>query len=248
MTPEVTAMIHHLLRGRPLTSPPLTLVHSRIKGHAVTFCTAMENDPIQRKNRLGKFYETTDLYLLDPYFPPGGIYVDIGANIGNHALYFALILGAGRVIPIEPNPLAYRLLFQNVLVNHLLDRFDLSRLGVGVGDRHQDGFGMEERQANLGAASMQPGQGNIAIHRADQLLADITPDFIKIDTEGMELQVLAGLSGLLERCRPNIFIEVANPNEPAFLNWAKDNGYRIELVRPRYRHAKNFLIVPESPL
>lgn len=243
MTPEVREITRKLARGRPLAGPPVTMVHARIRGVPVTFCTAMQNDPIQRKMRAGAFYETTDLYLLDPYFPRGGTFVDIDANIGNHSLYFALILGAGRVIPVEPNPLSYRLLVQNVIANGLVDRVDLTRLGVGVSDRDETGFGMEGRERNLGAASMIRGDGDIAVHRADTLLAGVTPDFIKIDVEGMELQALAGLTGVLDRCRPPLFVEVGAANEAAFRDWADTNRYRIEMVRQRYRTAKNFLLV-----
>ena len=232
MTPEVQDILDRLASGEPLTSPPLTLTHCRIRGCPVTFCTSMENDPIQRKNRAGAFYETSDLYLLDRHFPRGGTFVDIGANIGNHSLYFALILGAGRVVPFEPNPLAYRVLVQNVLANGLLDRFDLSRLGVGLSDRREDGFGVEERTRNLGAAGLIPGGGEVETHRADALLANMTPDFIKIDVEGMEMKVLAGLSGLLARCRPALFVEVHEGNEAPFGDWVAAAGYP-DRTRPR---------------
>ena len=244
MTPEVLAALDLIGSGKPYAGPAVSLTHCRIRGRAVTFCTDMANDPIQRKNRAGAFYETSDLYLLDAHFPPGGTFVDIGANIGNHSLYFALILGAGRIIPFEPNPLCYRLLIQNVLVNRCLDRFDLGRLGIGLGDRQADGFGMEERAHNLGAAALLPGQGVISVHRADEMLRDTDPDLIKIDVEGMELAVLDGLSGLLARRRPKLFVEVGQDNDAAFRDWAARAGYKILLARHRYRRATNYLIGP----
>lgn len=244
MTPDVAAALQLIAKGKPLTSAPLMLTHCRIRGRQVTFCTDMEADPIQRKNRAGAFYETSDLYLLDAYFPKGGTFVDIGANIGNHSLYFALLLGAGRVIPFEPNPVCWRLLIQNVLVNGLWDRFDLSHLGVGLSDHAADGYGMEARARNVGAAAMMPGEGQIAVHRADMLLDGVRPDFIKIDVEGMEMAVLAGLSGLLARVRPNLFVEVGAENDAAFRDWVAGQHYQILLARQRYRKAANYLIGP----
>lgn len=246
MTPEVHAALDLIRAGKPYASPAVTLTHCRIRGRAVTFCTDMENDPIQRKNRAGAFYETSDLYLLDDHFPQGGTFVDIGANIGNHSLYFALILGAGRVIPFEPNPLCYRLLIQNVLVNRCLDRFDLGRLGVGLADVQADGYGMETRAHNLGAAALLPDQGAIAVHRGDEMLRDADPDLIKIDVEGMELAVLDGLSALLARRRPKLFVEVGHDNDAGFRDWTAHAGYRVLLERRRYRRATNYLIGPDG--
>lgn len=244
MTPEVRDTLARITAGKAWTGPALSLTHCQIRGQAITFCTAMQNDPIQRKNRSGAFYETSDLYLLDPYFPKGGTFVDIGANIGNHSLYFALILGAGRVIPVEPNPTCWALLIENVLVNGLWDRFDLTRLGVGAGDARAGGYGMERRAQNIGAAAMVPGEGRLEVWRGDDLLDGVAPDFIKIDVEGAELAALRGLSGVIARHRPNLFVEVGEDNDPGFRAWVEEAGYQIEITRTRYRKASNYLVVP----
>lgn len=245
MTPGVRAALSQIAAGGAFGDPATTKTTARIRGQDVVFCTAMENDPIQRKNRSGAFYETSDLYLLDQHFPKGGTFVDIGANIGNHSLYFALILGAGRIIPVEPNPLCWKLLLENVVSNGLLDRFDLSRLGVGVGEVHAGGYGMEQRDRNLGAAAMLAGAGDLEIWPGDELLADVTPDFIKIDVEGAELSALRGLSGLIARHRPALFVEVAAANDEGFRDWNARAGYDIALTRNRYRTATNYLALPK---
>ncbi|MFZ1468337.1 MAG: FkbM family methyltransferase [Paracoccaceae bacterium] len=246
MTPAVRDTLARIKAGKAWTGPALSLTHCQIRGQQITFCTAMEKDPIQRKNRAGAFYETSDLYLLDPYFPKGGTFVDIGANIGNHSLYFALVLGAALVIPVEPNPTCWQLLIENVLVNSLWDRFDLTRLGVGAGEARAGGYGMERRTQNIGAAAMVPGEGQLEVWRGDDLLEGITPDFIKIDVEGAELAALRGLSGVIARHRPNLFVEVAEDNDAGFHAWVAQADYRVELTRTRYLKASNYLVVPAS--
>ncbi len=246
MTPEVRRLLDALARGEGFAQPGTQRTPARIRGRDLVFCTAVEHDPIQRKMRSGAFYETSDLYLLDAHFPPGGIFVDVGANIGNHSLYFAVMLGAARVIPIEPNPLCWRLLVENVLANALLDRFDLTRLGVGLGEVRAGGYGMERRERNLGAAAMVPGEGDLEVWRGDDLLAEVVPDFIKIDVEGAELAALRGLSGLIARHRPKLFVEVAEANDPAFRDWLAGAGYDIALTRKRYRQATNYLALPSG--
>lgn len=245
MTPEVGAVLVGLARGEGFSQAGTQRTRCRIRGRDLVFCTAVEHDPIQRKMRSGAFYETSDLYLLDGHFPAGGTFIDVGANIGNHSLYFAVMLGAGRVIPIEPNPVCWRLLVENVLANDVLDRFDLSRLGVGLGAARAGGYGMERRERNLGAAAMVAGEGDLEVWRGDDLLAGEAPDLIKIDVEGAEMAARQGLQGLIAQHRPRLFVEVAAENDAAFRDWVAAAGYAIALTRNRYRKATNYLAVPE---
>ncbi len=246
MTPQVEKILKRLRLGRPVQSVKLELTHARINDQRVIFCTNMENDPIQRNHRRGQFYEARELGKLREIFPEGGTFVDIGANVGNHGLYAALFLRAGKVIPIEPNPRAWRLLVQNVLVNALEDVFDLSRLGVGLSDKAEGGFAMEKRKRNLGGAKMLAGQGGLQVFRGDELLAGEAPAMIKIDVEGMEMGVLAGLEGLIEKHKPVLLVEVDNENEDAFMAWADKAGYDVAETVQRYRLNKNHLLMPRA--
>ncbi|MEM7753567.1 MAG: FkbM family methyltransferase, partial [Pseudomonadota bacterium] len=126
MTPDVNAMLAALDSGAPHVFAGIDVVACRVDGTDMLFCVDREADPIQRNNRAGKFYEAPELRWIGQRVKPGATFVDIGANIGNHGLYFARKLGAACVIPIEPNPVAYRLLTANVVLNGLRDVFDLS--------------------------------------------------------------------------------------------------------------------------
>lgn len=248
MIPRIKRIQKRLRLGRPVESVSLQLVHARVQERPVIFCVNMENDPVQRNHRRGQFYEMSELSRLSSIFPQGGVFVDIGANVGNHTLFAALFLGASQVIPFEPNPKAFELLVSNVLVNGLRDKVDLSRLGVGVSDVEAGGFAMQERDRNLGGAKMLEGQGGLQVHPGDALLSEVTPDFIKIDVEGMEMQVLAGLSGVLERARPVMMVEVDNEVEAAFLDWVAAQGYAVLSTHQRYRLNKNHLICDAADL
>ena len=240
--PPVRRLLKRLAARQPVVSGPLRLTHGEVEGQRVIFCTDKKDDPIQKAHRKGRFYEAPELGWLKAVFPAGGTFVDIGANVGNHTLYAALMLKAGRVIPFEPNPLAYGLLVQNVLVNGLADVVELSMLGVGVSDRHEGGFAMETREKNLGGAKMLAGAGEIEVFPGHDLLAGSVPDLIKIDVEGMEISVLSGLEPLLERCRPAMLVEVDNENDAAFRAWVSARGYTTVATHQRYRTNKNHLI------
>lgn len=246
MSPDVERILRKLNFGKPFRAHDVTIIHTLIDETRVSFCVDMENDPIQRNHRRGQFYEQKELNDLKGLFPEGGTFVDIGANVGNHSLFAALILKAGRVVPVEPNLLAFRLLINNVLINRLEGVFDLTKLGVGLSDKTEDGYAMQARERNLGAARMLPGEGNLTVVPGDTLLTDETPDMIKIDVEGMEMMALAGLEATITTHKPILLVEVDNENENAFFAWAAAHDYVVEKTVQRYRLNKNHLLLPKE--
>ena len=224
----------------------LDVTAAKLGDRRIFFATDKVRDPIQRTHRHGKFFEEEDLGLIGQHFPKGGTFVDIGSNVGNHSLYAGIALGAARIIPFEPNPLAYRLLTLNVLLNGLEDIVVFDHIGLGVSDTDEGGFGMEERHKNLGAARMLAGEGDIRTVRGDDALTDESPDFIKIDVEGMEMGVLRGLEDTLARCRPPILIEVDKANYEAFDDWRVAHKYEAAHSIQHWATNTNFLLVPEE--
>jgi hypothetical protein len=57
---------------------------------------------------------------------------------------------------------------------------------------------------------------------------DLAVDFIKIDVEGMELEVLKGAQQLVARCHPLMMIEAQDANREALLALAAQLGYALE--------------------
>lgn len=218
----------------------------RIEGRRVLFATDKDADPIQRAHRNAGFYEAEELALLRAHVKPGACFVDIGANVGNHTLYAAMFLKASSVIPVEPNPLALRLLLINIMINGIEEQVLTKGLGFGLSDVAAEGFGMEARVKNLGASKMRAGEGDIPVLTGDVLLDRDKPDFIKIDVEGMEMQALAGLEKTIARCRPEMLVEVDQANYESFEAWRAAAGYDVVETVQRYATNKNFLITPRS--
>jgi len=148
-----------------------------------------------------------------------GVIIDIGANIGNHSVFFGSFISSG-VICFEPNPNVIPILKRNLFenkINHML--FEL-----GLGDK--PGYANVEipvgHENNIGAAKLLASNtaSNISISTLDILLPQIE-DFlqgknilaIKIDVEGMEPNVLKGGIGLINAYRPELFIEVADEKQ-----------------------------------
>lgn len=243
---EADAVLARLLSACPGGAEGIGVTEAEIDGQPVRLATDMERDPIQRCHREGRFYEPEELLLMRDHLPEGGTFLDIGANVGNHSLYAGLFCKARKIIPFEPNPLAYRLLILNIVMNDLQGHTVFDYVGYGASDVDREGFAMTERHKNLGAAKMVPGEGKIATLRPDDFLHDETPDFIKIDVEGMEMDVLRGLQKTIRRTRPVLLVEVDRENIHAFADWRLANGFALPASIKHYADNRNFLAVPEE--
>jgi len=200
------------------------------------------NPVIEREHTRGLFYEQDELTYLASRIRTGATIVDIGANTGNHTVYFAHVMEARKVIPIEPSPQAIQALERAVAINHLTT-VDLSKLGVGVG-REAGTFRLQlSQRGGLGATSLAVDPaGDVRVVPVDTLIQEPV-DVLKIDVESMEMSVLEGAKALIAQSRPLIFIEIADPNTAAFLTWIDVHGYRIEKIFPDKMHA-NYLLAP----
>ncbi len=140
-----------------------------------------------------------------------GCIVDVGANIGNHSVFFGVLMNRD-VICFEPNPEVYPLLVHNLESNGVRHRsFD-----IGLGEQAgQFGIVADHIQAvtNMGAAKLQADAGGtIAGERLDDVLGekldlDSPIAAIKIDIEGMEAEMLRGSVKTIQSYRPEIFVE-----------------------------------------
>lgn len=234
-------------RDRFCVPPEMQVVRTVIEGQPIFFSIANPGDRIQRKQMRGRFYEPEELDLIRQHFPPGGVFCDIGANTGNHSIFAVRFCGASLVIPLEPNPAAYRLLVSNFILNDLLEKANLSALGFGISNRSQRGFGLSARENNLGATQLVEGSGEIELRAGDDLFTDRALDFLKIDVEGMELDVLEGFAANIARSRPKIFLELARTNEDRFARWLEQNDYTPLVEGRAFRFNRNVLIGPRRP-
>lgn len=228
-----------------VVTPPGQVVRSMIDGAPIYFTLTNTKDIIQREHAAGRFYESEELEIIRRHCPKDAVFADIGANIGNHSLFALKILGVKKLIPFEPNPVAIAILTSNLGLNGLLGKVDLSHLGMGLSDVAREGLAMQvtKPNKNLGAGRIVEG-GDLKVICGDEALAAEKVDFIKIDVEGMEMQVLGGLTETLARCRPALFIEVDERNREAFLAWVATAGYKVADTYRRYTANENFLLKP----
>jgi FkbM family methyltransferase len=142
-------------------------------------------------------YNIEELDFLRAHSPEGGVFVDVGANVGTYALALARQVGAsGKVIAIEPHPITHaRLAFNRAASNATQVILVAAAAGPADGE-----LMIETDGDNLGAShivSGEPGSNAIRVPswRLQRILDDagVTHvDALKIDVEGFEDRVLIG--------------------------------------------------------
>jgi FkbM family methyltransferase len=142
-------------------------------------------------------YNLEELDFLRAHTPPGGVFVDVGANVGTYAMVLARHVGAsGRVIAIEPHPVTHARLAFNRAASGLA-QVHLVAAAAGPSDGE---LMIETDGDNLGASHIVSGDrpGNaikVASLRLQRILGDAGADRVdalKIDVEGFEDRVLTG--------------------------------------------------------
>jgi FkbM family methyltransferase len=136
-------------------------------------------------------YNLPELDFLREHAPKGGVFIDVGANVGTYAVALAKHVGAnGRVIAIEPLPSAGARLAFNAQASQLTN---LTLVKAAAGDT--DGtLKIETDGGNLGASHVSAtGDVEVPSYKLLTVLNDngITRvDALKIDVEGYEDRVL----------------------------------------------------------
>lgn len=171
-----------------------------------TIITGYKNDLITNNLRLtGNYYEQGMLDFIKSNIPKG-LMIDVGANIGNHTIFFAKYC-ATKVIAYEPFPSTYSILEKNIIQNNLTN---VQLMNLGLGDKAEEVF-MISVDGNQGMNKID-SNGDTLIKTvsfdstAGKHLSDIVT-LIKLDCEGYEEKALLGLIKTIEQDHPALFIE-----------------------------------------
>ena len=172
-----------------------------------------------------RFYEEKMLIDIESRVLEDSVIIDVGAYIGNHTVFFAEHCNS-KVFSIEPNVLAFNLLKENIKLNKLENRTTLLNMGMGkeLGKGSIENFSLN----NMGMSQLKNNpEGEIVVDTIDHLFVNLQKiDIIKIDVEGMELDVLQGAELTVNKHKPLLYIETATEeNLIQISNYLKEFGY-----------------------
>jgi FkbM family methyltransferase len=208
-------------------------------------------------------YEPDLWWAIRRYVSPGNVCLDVGANVGAVTLCLLKALeDRGHIFAFEPGPVFFQRLNNNLALNPAIAG-RVTTYNLGVADQKGKLHWAEDPDFPGNAAMFGTRGLEVDVVTLDDfLLPQLTQlDFVKIDVEGMELEVLTGARQLIRRFRPKIFFETildfetfrGRPIRQLSERLLRDLGYRLfkisadgnlePVVYPHF--SQNTLALPE---
>jgi FkbM family methyltransferase len=191
----------------------------------------------------------------------GQVLVDVGANVGYYSLLGSMLVGdGGRVFAVEAHPRMAELLHRNVIVNGRHNVVTVQKAAWSKPDvlefhlrRHFAANSSAGSLGDDGLLQLDDIEDVVKVEAVplDEILAGVgSVDVIKIDVEGAESQVVAGLSRTLDS-NPDVKVmlewspgqlEMVGNDPSELLGRMRDHGFRFRLME------RNLVEVGESEL
>ncbi len=213
---------------------------------------AVWNNPIARTVNFRQ--ETIDFFKK--IIQMGGLSIDIGANVGDTTVPIALATGkSGLTLGFDPNPYAYKILLKNASLNKEKTNIVTYPYAISV----------KEEEFYFISSEASFGNGGISLIKESRHGKFIYPDkikgvnlldflemnysdwlkklsFIKIDTEGYDLEIVKSISGLISKYKPVIITESFGKNSDEgkmeLYEVIEKHGYEIYCVKDFDIHAE----------
>ena len=202
-----------------------TIVKVNYKGRSLRFVEAGETDIVVKEQFLNDIYRFFDV--------KDKTVVDIGANVGDTAIYFA-VNGARHVFALEPFPSTYNIAKKNIRLNSLDSRITIVNAGYGkngmikIDDSYVSSAGSNLRDFKKGK--------NVLVYSLENLVEKfkISKAALKMDCEGSEYNLLKTDNAVLRRFSP-IVIEY-HYGYRNLVRKLREAGFLVEYTRPRYNY------------
>lgn len=175
------------------------------QGRTLKFAISGHNSELEVQHIRQKLYEPEEVELILKHMGENDIVLDLGANVGNHAIALAATRPDATIHVFEPITKTCKLLRRNIALNDLKN-IDASNLDIAIGA--EDGVLNMVQRINLASSrEAMEGVGPTVPKRA---LRDLWPervDFIKMDVEGAELSIIRSVLDLIRRDNTKIILE-----------------------------------------
>lgn len=225
---------------------------------------------LKRRGGLGFFPQKTlteEHRFLKSLDYKGKNVFDVGGYFGLLTMFFAREVGQnGTVTTFEPNPNNY-----NIIMDHLqLNNFrNVKVVPIGLSKNAEKlKFVVDDERPARGTAqpALQDQYLNHKTTRVLEIEVDTmdnlvtlhklpVPHFVKIDVEGLELEVLQGMTQTISRHKPDLFIEMHGQNKLEIIDFLLSQAYNIHQVEHGFNithenkeMARQHLYVSAQPL
>jgi len=201
---------------------------------------------ISRELQIFKTHEPLTTKLTSKILEKGMTCLDIGANIGYYAFLESKAIGEnGKVIAIEPSPINFKQLKQNLELNN---SSNVEIYNFAIGDKEDKVEFIVSKLSNLSyvAASRRKIPEDAQIIEVPMIKMDdfveekklSKVDFVRMDVEGYEINVFDGMWDTIKKFKPIIQMEFHIPpidqkEQLKFFTTLKDLGYEIKHYIPR---------------
>ncbi|MDD3371107.1 MAG: FkbM family methyltransferase [Alphaproteobacteria bacterium] len=182
------------------------------------------------------------------------VFFDVGANFGAFSLAMSRYVGEkGKVYAFEAQRILYNMFCGSIALNSIenihafnmavsdacgsieVPQFDYTK-ALNFGSIE---FGAEQKEV----LSQERGHDPERVERVSTISLDslqgLSVNLIKIDVEGMEMEVLAGAEKIITQCQPVLFIEVMKIDKERIRKYLFERGYSYIPVQ------ENFLCIPQ---
>lgn len=185
-----------------------------------------------------EFFEQDILERLDLYIPDNATILDIGANIGNHTLYWSR--RALSIYSFEPVKETFDILNKNISINSLENKVNL--FNIGLSDKSSKAIFNRFIADNIGANSVSHSEeGDMKLEALDNMDINFNKiDFVKIDVENHEEFALLGMGKTLKKYKPIVFIEVQKENFEKINNILNSYGFKVHEEFPHQNYLYKF--------
>jgi FkbM family methyltransferase len=140
-----------------------------------------------------------------------GEYVDVGAHLGTHTVWFAALCPATHVHAFEPVARFAGMVRRNITANGLERRVTVHQLGLS--DRAGRATNRLSREHQVGfMPDADAADESFDIVRLDKVIGRRPVAVIKLDVEGMEAAALRGAKRILSKWRPVVYAEAHSPD------------------------------------
>lgn len=212
----------------------------------------------------GEYEESTN-QLLRKFVRPGDHILEAGANNGSETLLLSRLAGEGKVYAFEPIPHVFNRLKFNVEINGLGKNIVLSQIALGEENKTVYFNIFPLNYANQGMSSKYGNNQMTTKIEVEQVTLDSWVernnipkiDFLKMDIQGAEIDLIKGGKNSLQKFKPVVFTEAAESwlDIKVLYRLLKELNYKVYFIgEKKYNlmesesniRSGNWLAVPEG--